>query len=358
MTQKLWLFEAIDTLFFRDGTPFTADEAVSRTVQSVFPPYMTTLQGAIRAALAKGQGWSPNIRNSWPEELGGPLSLGQLELKGPYLLYENQFIYPMPAVILGAKDKNTRLVPGSEPAETDLGEVYLPVVCGLDNGVKELEGHWLTSEGMDCVLRGGIPGIESVVAPEAIWRREGRIGIERNPQTRSTVRGKFYSIAHVRPSKEVKLGVLVAGVPEGWDKNVPKHIPLGGEGRVAAIEICEPGKILPEIPELPCEAGRLKFTVFLITPAKASDVQNLIVQGPLPGLKCKSACVPKLKQLGGWDIKNGCPRPLAPVIPAGATWFYEVEEKHLDTVRQFHGSCVGTDSNFGFGQIIIGRWEE
>ena len=46
--------EALDTLFFRDGRSF---EAGVQGVASHFPPYPRTTAGALRAALARSNGW-------------------------------------------------------------------------------------------------------------------------------------------------------------------------------------------------------------------------------------------------------------------------------------------------------------
>ena len=65
----IWRFRALDTLFFRDGTPFNMEET-GVAPQGVFPPSIFTLQGAIRAAMAHFiKQWVPG--KEWPKELGG-----------------------------------------------------------------------------------------------------------------------------------------------------------------------------------------------------------------------------------------------------------------------------------------------
>jgi hypothetical protein len=49
LTTKIWEFKAVDTLFFRDGTPYNAGEGGGLGIKSIFPPYIFTLQGAVFA---------------------------------------------------------------------------------------------------------------------------------------------------------------------------------------------------------------------------------------------------------------------------------------------------------------------
>ena len=66
--------EPLDTWFFRDGTPFTADSAPQEDVRSLFPPHPPTVAGALRAALALSRGWSG--RGRWSQEIAGVLGDG------------------------------------------------------------------------------------------------------------------------------------------------------------------------------------------------------------------------------------------------------------------------------------------
>ena len=98
-------FVPLDTWFFRDGTPFTAQSAPQEDVGSLFPPYPPTLVGALRAALARANGWDEAGR--WPPELcevlgDGPEDLGVLSFAGPFLLRDGQPLFQAPRHLLGA----------------------------------------------------------------------------------------------------------------------------------------------------------------------------------------------------------------------------------------------------------------
>ncbi|MBF7084677.1 type III-B CRISPR module-associated protein Cmr3 [Desulfallas sp. Bu1-1] len=359
---RLWVFKALDTFFFRDGSPYNAGESGQTGARSVFPPFMSTLQGAVRIVLAAKRGWTPERPEKWPAELGTPDDLGRVELRGPYLLKGGKFLFPMPLHILhkedpaGGEGTYTRLQPG-EAVECDLGRVRLPVPRNSLPGAKPLENAWLDEEGMSTVLNGGLPAEGQVHLSDELWREENRVGIERDRNKRTAADKKLYSCVHVRPQNDLGLAVLVGGVPEDWHPGDVRVVRLGGEGRPARVEVSRQMVKLPSPPELKPVDGVVRFTVTLITPGRYADTEKVIKHGPpgIPG-ECVSACIGKLQTAGGWDSENRCPRPAEPVIPAGSTWFLEAKESALEEIKSLHGKTAG--AAWGYGQMVLGRWEE
>ncbi len=359
---KMWKFNALDTFFFRDGMPYNAGEGGQSGVNGCFPPYMSTLQGVIRTTLAYWQGWTPEMPQKWPEELGTPDDLGQLKLKGPYLLMDDQVLFAATLLLLKQESSGlyTRLVPDGKEVFCDLGAVRLPVPCIKHPGAKPMEKEWCTMEGMGAVLEGGLPAAGQVKQRNELWHEEYRVGLEIQATTHTAQDKKLYSCVHVRPNRNISLAVGVDGLPDDWQNNVCEIVRLGGEGRLAQLKIADFNLTLPECPSLKPKNGAVKFAVILITPAffnSAGAAQETIKHGPgvVPG-RCVSACTSKVEQVGGWDMLNHCPRPLSPVIPPGSTWFYEAGEEHLEQVTALHGSILGNKRNYGYGQVLIGRW--
>ncbi|MEW6574128.1 MAG: type III-B CRISPR module-associated Cmr3 family protein [Bacillota bacterium] len=369
MNWQRWTFRALDTCFFRDAQPFNAGEGGYTTAKSIFPPAMTTLQGAVRTMLAMAQGWRPGDDALWPPELGDPDDLGKLELRGPYIRFENQMYFPMPLILLEKSGNFTRLTPG-EPVTCDIGNVRLPVPAPHIEGAKLPEGLYLLQQGLCSVLEGNVPDqnhIQNYIKKASeLWSEEQRIGLERDDNSRTALEGQLYNCTHVRPTANVNLVVYVSGIPAEWRVAGQRVIPLGGESRLAAVAVtaaAEPVDLLPPAPPLTCgDDGKLRFTVTLITPGwygEPADVERVIRQGPpgVPGC-CISACIGKAQQIGGWDLVNHRPRPLIPVLPPGSTWFYEADAADAGRVAGLHGQCLGPRAAYGFGQIVIGRWEE
>lgn len=375
MTEKLWLFEALDTWFFRDSTPFTMGESDSRGIKSMFPPGMFTLQGAIRTALAAGMGWSKD--DKWPEEiLGTHDTLGALKLQGPYLAIDTEgkteFLFPFPASVARSKETFVFLVPGGTSYETDIMPATLLTAELKGEKVQSTSSLWLKAAGAEKVLSGQLPAPETWFSSVDLWSDENRIGIKLDRKSGTVVQeGGLYALTHIRPSPRLRLAVIVSGVDEALHSTASRTIPLGGESRMAKINIHKSGPFLPKMPVLEAKDGIVRFTITLITPAlfggtdenaansysPRESVVQALRKGPLEGIgHCVSACIPKLSQLGGWDIVNRQPRPLHPLVMPGATWFHEIDAGRQGEISPLHGCKVGLKTEYGFGQILVGRW--
>jgi len=359
-----WVFNFLDTCFFRDAAPFHAGEGGYTRVRSIFPPSITTLQGAIRTSLALEQGWRPKEMAKWPEELGGPEDLGSLQLRGPYLLFQDEPYLPAPLLLLEKEGKYIRLIPGN-PVKCDLGLVRLPEPENALEGAKLMAGAYLTREGIKQVLEGGTPSEKAIKKQAEFYFEEPRVGLERSDNSRTAKEGHLFNCVHVRPNEKTALAVYLSGIPGDWRLPQQLTVPLGGEGRQAAAKVTpgEPKEILPPAPSLtPGKDKKIRFTVILITPGwygEGEKLKKVILQGPagIPG-RCLSACIGKALQSGGWDMLHQQPRSLMPLLPPGSLWFFEADEGEAARVAALHGECIGPKGEYGFGQIIIGRWEE
>ncbi|MEW5762645.1 MAG: type III-B CRISPR module-associated Cmr3 family protein [Bacillota bacterium] len=373
MKWQSWTFTLLDTGFFRDGQPYNAGEGGYSRVVSGFPPSMNTIQGVVRTALATAAGWRPATpEEKWPSFLGDADSLGRLTLRGPYVVVqEANVLFPMPLCLLVRERPGrnvldfARLEPGA-PVACDLGlGVRLPRVKAVREftGGRAPEELYVDRAGLAEVLAGNVPSGDQVRRQKEIWLEEPRTGLERNGSTRTALEGHLYQVVHVRPQKNVALRIFVSGIPEGQSFKPPRVFALGGEGRLAGIHTEDVtaeqvAAILPKVPRLtPAPDGSVRFTVTLITPGRFADTAEAIVKGPpgVPG-KCISACVGRVRRIGGWDLRNHRPRPLESFLPAGSTWFFEAAAGELPAVESLHGECLGEKTEYGYGQVVIGRW--
>jgi len=354
---------AIDTLFFRDGRPFNHGESNLQAVSSQFPPPASTVAGALRAALARTRGWQ---HGPWNNELKAVLgdgdNLGQLQFYGPYLRWRDECLFPVPASLLGrpvpeGRADLTPLVPGA-PLDCDLGtSVRLPVPRTRREGLKEIEGMWLGPDGMARLLAGKVPDANDLVSERNLYRLETRVGIARDPQRRAVEEGMLYCTRHVRPvGPEVGFLCGLDNLPEDW--TVSGLTQLGGETRMAWIEPASPPKLPPAATPRQGD-GVLRYTVTLITP-------GLFSRWPCPGEafaglpgRVVSACLRRATKIGGWDSIARGPRPLRPFLPAGSVLFMEADANvETEIIRAWHGRCLGDNSAWGYGQILIGTWNE
>lgn len=379
MTLQSWDFSLLDTGFFRSGQPFHAGEGGYNRIISHFPPPMRTLQGAIRTALATARGWRPLQKSKLPDGLGDADSLGMLSLRGPYLLWDEKPLFPAPLSILVKKIetnspadweiKSTRLVPGGK-YNCDLGQdVRLPQKKEKLDGAYPPENLYLTRKGYSTVAKGEpIPKNEAFFQ-DKLWHEEARIGLKRDAATRTAEDHNLYRIVHIRPDYHLKIRIIVDGLPGDWPTLQKQILPLGGEGRLAAVKINlittdDYQRSLPELPKLePAEDGLVRYTISLITPASSTSreqLKKLILEGPekAPG-NCVSACIGKPHLYGGWDLEKQVPRPLQPFLPPGSTWFFEASAEDIGNIEALHGSHIGDKEaySYGYGQVLIGKWE-
>lgn len=359
-----------DTLFFRDGTPFSAGSASQEDVGGVFPPHPVTMTGAIRAALARLNGWNGNGR--WSPELNqvlgdGPEDIGEISVEGPFVVRDGQPLFAAPRHLLGSFDRGrwvprVLLRPGPGVA-CDLGDaVRLPDVPPNEVATELLkpgDRWWITRSGMQAVLRREIPpGIE-LLSSSQLWREERRIGLERDRTTRTASEGMLYSTRHVRLMPGITLGIRVDGVPEHWTPPFSHLISIGGEGRLAE---CQPWIADPAI-EQPLSSIEVDGRVVLIalTPL---DLPVEICAGQCQldtfgGLRIVSACLNRTERIGGWDSLTRRPLSLGSVLPPGSVLFCEIVDR-----QRFHDAVtstgcmprVGARQQWGFGMVALGTW--
>jgi CRISPR-associated protein Cmr3 len=360
---QTWTFQAIDTLFFRDGTPFHLGETFFIQQKSQFPPLISTLQGAIRTSLARTVGWSEgdskqDQKKKWPIDILGDGSddLGQLQLRGPYLEWKGNRIYPLPLVLCGeGKHATSWILPGTE-VECDLGSVYLPYVPSSED--KPITAAWVNEAGLQKIVQHEFPSEKDILLSTELWKEEPRIGIKRENTTRQVKDGHLYAANHIRPLENLRLVVEVDGVPSDW--NLPNRFTtiLGGEGRFAEVTVKENmERHLPKLSDISADQGKVRFTLTLITPGKFHDMKHAVKHGPIALFSCKSASIGKMITHGGWDLQKNQSKPVEPFIPAGTTWFYEVDQEQVPDLKWLHGTCVGEKREYGYGEIVIGRWE-
>ena len=363
-------FEPVDTLFFRGGTPFTADSAPQDGVESLFPPHPATTVGALRAALALCNGWIGGGR--WPEPLDeilgdGPGDLGALAMDGPFLLQDCEPLFPAPRHLLGSNEAGQwtpRLLLRPGPAVAcDLGDAVrlpeAPQTAGETQGFKPGDGFWLTRSGMEAVLRGALPTEDEVVSRCKLWSEEPRIGLKRDGDARTAVEGMLYSTRHVRLQRGVSLGLRVAGVPDEWTLPIGRMVPLGGESRLAECREWD-GDVTFDIPLKMIANGR-RAMVIALSPL---DIERDVYCGRQPltdfgGARVVSACLDRPQRIGGWNSFAREPLPLRCVLPPGSVLFCEMPESELcrEIVATGTGLVrLGARQEWGFGLTALGSW--
>jgi len=361
MSKHLHLvLNAIDTLMFRDGRPFNQNDAGASEAVSVFPPYPPTIVGAVRAAL-----WQGPQKGKWDAELLGDGTnwqaddngLGPLEFGAPLLLKDKSPVFPVPLHIVEGKQKNgttvrTLLAPGPE-LESDLVRARFPVAKDDQlEGIKPIEDRWVTLEGMKKILFGGVPGEDDLIKRTDLWQTEPRVGVgidvgvdAKEKRTRTTTDGNLYMATHVRMRDDVSLYLSVDSW-QGADFNKAMR-PLAGEHRMAEIANGSP----VDLPKEPTHFEDGRWCAIALSPVISDK------DGKVSGLNGKiiSACLGKPVVIGGWNSRCKQPIPLRRCIPAGSVFFMQGDD---GATLARNGRHIGKSTEWGFGQILIGKWQE
>ncbi len=406
---KQWSFSPLDTWFFKEARPFDSVGA-TQLGTILLPPPARTVAGAIRTLIGETQGidWKEfNAKHKLAEEIGYSDHLGKLGLTGPYLLLNNERLYPVPLILLEGKlednsdEENCKpnlpkksnsvkkvtiklkskqpekkkvepksfvyLRPG-QPVKCDLETVCLPTMTHKLNGAKPIEDAWLTARDFELVLSGNKP--ENIISNKELFTLENRVGLALDRKTRTAEEHKLYQNQHIRihHDKNLQVGMQVAGIKENFhpvtkERNTKKLINFGGEGRLAEVFITElEHKIIS-----PIAKGDKHIFLTLLTAANLGkcwlpnesfkkDNGDEFWHGEIRQVKLKivSAVLGKSIREGGWDLVNGIPRPVISLVPAGSVWFCEVIDGDPTTL---HGCKIGEDTELGRGELAVGKWE-
>ena len=375
----------VDTWFFRDARPFSAELGYQMDAGGVFPPHPSTVAGCLRGALARSKGW-PGY-GEWSAELKQTLGdglddLGALSFSGPFLLHSGQPLFSVPRHMLRARSGGGReaaealldlggatlwrqnpsangreaavalLAPGGSPvALSDLGEKIqfpkLPNKVRPENYKNFPGGSFLDVEGFNDVLAGKTPHVEKT--REKLWKEEPRVGLERDDGKRTAMEGQLYSARHFRLHKNVTLAVSMEGALD-WE--LSSWAPLGGEARAAAIEEWDGDLHLRQPLKEIRRSG--KFAVVVLTPLDLSEP-------PGPGARIEelnaavvSACVDRPLRIGGWDSRGGGPLPLRNCLAPGSVLF--CQGLPPEAIQAAEPAAIGRRTNLGFGRVALGLW--
>jgi CRISPR-associated protein Cmr3 len=372
-----WLFlEPLDVWMFRDGRPFDAGNA--HRAESLFPPYPTTVLGAIRSHQLVLKDVDVSRPAAVQKAVGDPVDLekkfGLKDLKwmhGPFLARrENGSLvryYPQPA---DSYWEGNTLKPAS--LQTGLEGVTLPelasplahiLVPQKTDGKPPYGRCWLSEKEFENYVK-GLPA--KVTDEKDLFVKEDRVGIGMNDNQQVVNEGFLYEAGFIRPREHVGLLVEMEGYNnKGWEMGVLR---LGGESRAAWYKQVN---FKPE-PKPPAKLPP-KFAVFLATPAlfeKGWQPENGDWSKILGGkVKPVAVAVKGYESIGGFNwakptngetskeyYESHKPhRASRRFVPAGSVYYFQLDDPtaQLDTVSSF----TQFGAEIGFGQFILSEKE-
>ena len=406
MTEQLqsWqlTFTPVDSWYFRESRPHGATGG--DRLDSLFPPPVKTLTGAIRTRLGDSLNvdWQAFRRGEamWRDIslntlLGDSDSTGALRFGPVQIMLGSDPLYPWPAILMektgaGAQRNNysyARLQPGSV-VHCDLGRVALPELEQKKDspdmsGGKIAEKDYLTGPLLEQLLNGDTPGAEmaekGVVRLKTLFDLEPRLGIARNQATATVEEGMLYQTSHLRLHDAVSITLSLTGLPEAVADQLQRDIQqsplirLGAEGRMAAITMARLNQ--PLLPTAPKPKGDEQgFMIMLLCEGDFGDISH----SPLPGfnptvteqgqtlwhgelngmaVQLHTVMAGKPVRRGGWDLKSGRPAAMKSYVPAGSCYFLKpLGGASVADALGLHGQAIGLQTNWGYGRIACGLW--
>jgi len=268
-------------------------------------------------------------------------------LRSLWILSRGTLWFPAPAdlAVLGEELHALtvrRMVPRKLPSglATSCPLEMLPVL-DVKERRKPAESVWLSMEGWQSYLQGVLPQASQVITADQLWAVDPRLGIALDARSRTVKTGTIYTTDAVAVKTDTHLIAAFSG------NNIPTEglLRLGGDGRAAEIRQADP-PIRKQLEGFGRpKAGWKSFRMILATP-------GLFPLGWLPpgvdqqagytirvhGLKARlvAAAIPRPQVISGWDLATQAPKPAQKVIPAGACYWFTVDEGDSAVLQRLH----------------------
>jgi len=359
---KLFL-RPLDVWLFRDGRPFDAGSI--HRAESMFPPYPSVIQGALRTHQLNIKNVDVNDKAAVKTAVGDADNHNGLKVRGPFVAKRkgetNTLYFPQPAnAILEEKEtSNGKKVFWLRPAsrmekrpDTLKSSQTLHLLGHGDKSGKQTEALWLDFESLQKYLGGDT--VQATKASE-LFQREPRTGIGMKTE-RVGQDGMLYEAEFIRPAEGVGLLIEMNYGEDEWMQ--PGILHLGGERHMAQFEKADQF-ILPAIKPV-VKPGK-GFIVYFATPA-------LFEKGWKPSTWSKffediqeddlmAAAINRYETVGGFDWSansnhESAHRPARRFVPAGSVYYF----KNSGDVSLKTESITDYGAEIGFGQIIIKEW--
>lgn len=360
---------ALDTLFFRDGKPFSMGEET--WANALFPPPPNVFYGALRSL------YFSIFRDEF-SRIEQEDKTRNLIIESVTAFINDKSRLPVPMDIVKKKEKEDNQYCFLEMTTNNFQSSYplekMLIAPDLTEVVESVEGKaYLRKRDFLKYLANGTEFPSSRIKPEFqkdLIIDEPKVGIGRDNTTLTTDEGKLYRVGMKRlitykknddRTEKITFDFIVDFHGLDFKKQLPEKgfLKLGAENKSAYYEL------LPDFDnESASEAFQSnQFKLVLTSPAVFKngwfpDFLDEQYQGKFEGhsVKLIAASTGKAAFIGGFDIKKREPKPMFKAIPAGSVYYFEIQNgiKELN-VKEVKLTCLNDLSKEGFGQAFIGK---
>ena len=383
-TQQI-LLHPLDTCFFRDGKPFSRGEQ-SGGLTSMFPPFPSTVFGALRGRYISERGWSEFDSGHLRSDIGTRNSYkdASFSLKGVFLgnaSQGNTLYYPLPRDLVVEKNALKKEALSIDAELLSLSQnirsgssLKRALLCNKPDmeypksaymALRYLKSYLLSSKSSWKACKQSM-----------FLKEEPKIGIKRNSDTHTVEEGHLYRIQQLRLLEDFCLVAEVSGIDFSPKEGILK---LGGEQKAFA---CQEGT-LPRFEYTDEEQNILleeiertkRFKLYLATPSvwragwRASWMdlddtgqERLPAPGTSKTVNCTllASALGNFQSIGGWDIARNRPKTMFRAVPSGSVYYLKLKQGTAqDVFDALHGRNLSDErSQEGFGLAYVGTIKE
>jgi CRISPR-associated protein Cmr3 len=352
----MWIrLQPLDTVFFRDGKPFSQGEETWGD-STVFPPPPSVFYGALRSLYF----------SQHPDEFAklhqGFDRTTALRLTAVYLENRNEQVFYVPTprdIVMYNKGKKFAFLQLAECMQTSNDRTHYLLVPPQDQVGKAEEPYkFLKTSAYQSYLQGQLDSTGFASIP---CIPEPKVGIGRDDVTHvAGEEGRLYRVDMLRlatrDEKKKQLNTLRQWKFllefNGLDLTGKGILKLGGEHKAAQYEIFSD---LPDIALPPPVEPFEYFKLCLTTPAIfksgwCPDLNNL-------GIKLLVAAVGKPCYIGGFDMKKRKPKNMYRAVPTGSVYYFKCSiQDNQRLIDQLHGKAISDIyPEQGFGIAYMGK---
>lgn len=364
-----------DTLFFRTGRPF--EMGAETEADTIFPPYPSTIYGALRTFLIFHRGGLKSFREGKYADIGTPFEKGNMRIIGPFLFdTESETIYlptPLDLVKVKSGEYEKRAITTTMTKRPDIiytdeefeamEEIFL---YKGRNKIDQIDGYIddITLEEYLCSTKQE----KFYVEKDRFYMYETKVGIARNYNTLTSRVGYLYRVSMIRLRFGISLLVRVDCIEDMPESGI---LQLGGEGKTVKFKKVNYNP-LERLEKINFDLDNRRFKLYLATPAifKKGWLPEWIDERSLIGEKSDingeirirvrliSCIIGKYIRIGGWNMAERRPKQMYKAVPAGSVYCFEILDSvnFEDIKKVFHCKNISDIySEEGYGFSLIGK---
>lgn len=352
--------DAIDTLFFKDGKPFSMGDET--WADGIFPPPPSVIYGALRTAYF-GEHPEDFSKVNTDEDPTKSLCIKGINFYDGIADY-----FPLPLDLVKKKNdeddkaylmKMNKTVPLSSSSFSE--NVLSPE---FNDEVETVEAGMIASSGLERYLK-GIEENTIYSTLSTYIQSEPKVGIARDNFTHTSSEGKLYRVgmrrlAQKKEFNKVSNNLSIIVDYEGIELPEKGFIKFGAEGKIASYKVVNGKKLNIDFDEVNSTKENY-FKLYLLTPALFKNGwEPDVMSNPLLselGLVLISGCIGKPQNFGGFDMQKKMPKPMRKAVPAGSVYYFKSEAKNFnEKVDKLNGNSISDFQALeGFGIALVGR---